>query len=225
MYRRATDAVCEPDFDALRLIPGLDNTVAVDVGANRGDTIQAIQMRTKNVKVMAFEPNPLVFSRLSKVYKGDSAVTLFNFGLADKDEIIHLNIPFYKKFMFDGLASFIPDAALGWLKTRIFFYNEKHLSLRQIECCLTRLDRFEIKPSFIKIDVQGFEYQVLLGAKETLRECRPIVLIETPTAEARQFMQDQDYLPYYFRKNKLHPGFGELNTFYIPSEKVDGIAR
>ena len=219
------DTVCEPDFDALPLIPGLDNSIAIDIGANRGDTIQAIQMRTNNMQVMAFEPNPLVFSRLNKVYKTDSAVKLFNFGLSDKDEIIQLNIPFYKNFMFDGLASFIPDAALSWLRGRIFFYNEKHLKLRQIECCLTRLDRFEIRPSFIKIDVQGFEYQVLLGAKETLQACRPVILIETPTTEARQFMNDLDYLPYHYRKGKLLPGFGDLNTFYIAAEKADAIAR
>jgi FkbM family methyltransferase len=174
---------------------------------------------------MAFEPNPLVFSRLNKVYKANADVKLFNFGLSDKEEIIQLNIPFYKNFMFDGLASFIPDAALSWLRGRIFFYNEKHLKLRQIECCLTRLDRFEIRPSFIKIDVQGFEYQVLLGAKETLQKCRPAILIETPTTEARQFMSDLDYLPYHYRKGKLRPGFGDLNTFYIATEKADGIAR
>src|SRR5690349_25175283 len=50
--REFTDTPAEVDFDALRLIPGMDNALAIDVGANRGDTIQAIQMRTKNTKVM-----------------------------------------------------------------------------------------------------------------------------------------------------------------------------
>ena len=45
---------------------------------------------------------------------------------------------------------------------------------------LTRtLDSFELpEVDFLKIDVEGHEVQVLAGARDTLRRCRPIVLIE-----------------------------------------------
>jgi FkbM family methyltransferase len=221
--RALTDTTTESDFDALKLIPGMDNGLAIDIGANRGDTIQAIKMRTTNTRVMAFEPNPLIFSRLNRIFKNRKDVKLFNFGLGSKDEIAALNVPFYKDFMFDGLASFDIAAALGWLRGRIFFYNEKHLRLRQIDCCLTRLDRFEVNPTFIKIDVQGFEDRVLAGASETIHRCRPVVLIETPSGEVVRYMKKINYQPFRYNQKKLQEGLGALNTFFIPAEKVSTI--
>lgn len=218
--RRLTDTPAEPDFDALRLLPGMDNGLAIDVGANRGDTIQAIRMRTKNTRVMAFEPNPLIFSRLHRIYKGLKDVKLFNFGLSNQDEIAPLNVPFYREFMFDGLASFDMAAALGWLKDRIFFFNEKDLRLKQIDCCLTRLDRFEVNPSFIKVDVQGFEARVLGGAVETIERSRPVILIESPCADVIRLAKRLNYVPYRYVQKQLRTGFGDPNTFFIPSEKT-----
>jgi FkbM family methyltransferase len=224
LIRFVTDTTVEPDFDALRIIPGLNNALAIDVGANRGDTIQAIQMRTRNTKVMAFEPNPLIFSRLHRIYKNRDDVKLFNFGLSNRDEIVTLHVPFYKQFMFDGLASFDIKSALSWLNGRIFFYDEKYLSLRNIDCCLTRLDRFELSPAFIKVDVQGFEHQVLTGAIDTIRRCRPVILTETPGPDVVELMEELDYLPYSYSGERLVPGFGELNTFFIAAEKAHSIS-
>jgi hypothetical protein len=125
--------------------------------------------------------------------------------------------------MFDGLASFDIKAALGWLRGRIFFYNEKHLRLRQIDCCLTRLDRFEVNPSFIKVDVQGFEDRVLSGAIETIDRCRPVILVETPSADVIRLTKKLGYVPYRYTGKQLRSGFGELNTFFIPTEKTSSI--
>ena len=50
---------------------------------------------------------------------------------------------------------------------------------------VTTLDTFieenftENKIDLIKIDVEGFEYQVLIGAKDTLTKYNPIIIIES----------------------------------------------
>ena len=38
--------------------------------------------------------------------------------------------------------------------------------------------KYTLKPGFLKIDVEGYEYQVLLGASHILKEFRPTILIE-----------------------------------------------
>lgn len=43
---------------------------------------------------------------------------------------------------------------------------------------LVTLDSLNLAPSFIKMDVQGFEYDVLLGGLETLKKYRPVMIIE-----------------------------------------------
>jgi hypothetical protein len=36
----------------------------------------------------------------------------------------------------------------------------------------------ETKVSLIKIDTQGYELNILIGAKETIRRCKPVILFE-----------------------------------------------
>lgn len=43
---------------------------------------------------------------------------------------------------------------------------------------LRALDSFDLSPDLIKIDVEGFEGEVLLGAKETLARSTPVVVFE-----------------------------------------------
>jgi hypothetical protein len=40
------------------------------------------------------------------------------------------------------------------------------------------VERHELKPSLIKIDVEGGEYKVLRGAERTLRRFRPYIMAE-----------------------------------------------
>lgn len=40
------------------------------------------------------------------------------------------------------------------------------------------LDSFNLAPQLIKIDVEGFELRVLMGAEETIKRARPIFIIE-----------------------------------------------
>lgn len=46
----------------------------------------------------------------------------------------------------------------------------------QIEC--ERLDDLDMKPTFIKIDIQGGEMEFLLGAEETIKKYKPGFMIE-----------------------------------------------
>lgn len=43
---------------------------------------------------------------------------------------------------------------------------------------IIRLDSLNLSPNFIKIDVQGFEYDVILGGLETIKKYRPIMIVE-----------------------------------------------
>lgn len=63
------------------------------------------------------------------------------------------------------------------------------------------LDSFNLQPSYIKIDVEGYELFVLKGAEQTLKKCKPVIVMEVgPSSltdrydigeiESLEFLQD-----------------------------------
>jgi FkbM family methyltransferase len=78
----------------------------------------------------------------------------------------------------------------------------------------------DIRPDFIKIDVEGFEYEVLQGMIETLKKFKPKIIMETHSSELRRkchkFLTDIGYEQWYEgRKTKGIRWMDEVvNLFY-----------
>src|SRR6202030_3324313 len=112
-----------------------------------------------------------------------------DFGLSDRTGEMLLYVPYYKRWMFDGLASFDREEAAGWLQGRVFFYRPRHVSLREVKCKVRRLDDLELRPFFMKLDVQGHELNVIRGAENTIERSQPILLIEAPEEELVNYLR------------------------------------
>lgn len=209
--RKLLNQTHEKDFDALSLFDA-NGKLFVDIGTNRGEAIQSILMRVPSADIIGFEPNPIVYAKTTKVYPD---VKIFNYGLGDQIKTERLFVPFYNNYMFDGLASFKEHEARGWLRNRLYLYDERKLELKTATCEVKKLDDFSLDPFFIKIDVQGFEYEVLLGAKETLQCSKPIILLEAVTPEQIEFLTSLGYWMYYYSDHTLKEGQGSLNTFFV----------
>lgn len=52
------------------------------------------------------------------------------------------------------------------------------------------IDSLNVRPDFIKLDVEGYEYLALLGAERTIREYRPVVLFEENGLNRRYGIDD-----------------------------------
>lgn len=211
----------EEDFNAMHFFNPKPNELFLDIGSNRGEAILSMLISTKSEnKIIGFEPNELVFKKLSKYYQKNNRVILHNIGLADKNDKLELYVPFYRKWMFDGLSSFDFNSANDWLKSRIYGFNEKQLSIKTVKCETQKLDNFRLNPYFIKIDVQGYELQVLKGAIETIKANSPILLIESIDEETMHYLKDYNYSFYTFTNNEFVAGQGVLNTFCITKNKM-----
>jgi FkbM family methyltransferase len=215
----------EEDFEILPFLPQTKNNLFVDIGANRGAAIQSILMRRPESSVVAFEPNTFLVSKLEKLYANDARVQVRNFGLGNEDNKFDLYVPFYNKYMFDGLASFKEQNARDWLKGRLYGYKEDKLEVKRMTCSVKCLDDFALKPCFIKIDVQGFEYEVLQGAKRTLEESRPVVLTESPGNNELDFLDKLGYRSFIFKNRQLIPGTKHYNIFFIPEEIASAVQK
>lgn len=210
----------EKDFKALSLFPDVDDALYLDVGANRGQSADSILLKRKRVRIHLFEPNELLCGKLADLFGGKTGMVINNFGLGDETAQATLVVPFYKKWMFDGLASFNEQDARNWLKRRIFFYRDHFLTLRRISSHIKTLDELRLDPFFIKLDIQGFEYRALKGAEQTIRKYKPVLLIESADDRVVDYLQSFGYRCYAFKQGRFIPDVkGDTNTFFMTEDK------
>jgi len=206
----------EPEFSLLSRIHVNDRHV-LDIGANRGQSIEAIRIFQPTAKIEAFEPNPLLADALTKRYRGDNSLRINNVGLGSQEESASLFVPFYRNFMYDGLASFSEEDATTWLNSeRLWRFNPALLTIKKVPCTISTLDDFDLDPVFVKIDVQGFEREVLAGGEQMLLRAQPVILVET-NGPADEWLVAKGWV-----RSIMHPDgaleqgpYGAINTVYF----------
>lgn len=214
--RRALKRTFESEFEALRRLSLLEEFVLIDVGANRGQSIDAMRLTAPGRKIVSFEPNPWLVSRLKREYSMSEEVTIHELALSDREEIFTLFVPFYRGYMFDGAASLSKEEAGQWLVGRIHRFNPSLLTLKEFTVRAVRIDSLNLSPSFVKIDVQGMEIDVLRGALETLERHRPILLVETPSAELVELLQPFGYFAAHWTGSGFERGIENFyNIFFL----------
>lgn len=153
----------EKDLKALRRILKPGQTF-VDCGANIGLwTLTAAVALGPSGKVLAFEPNPLVFEKLCRGLamqnpKKTARVEALPYALAEKPCSI-----FFRPDLEHNRSSVID-----------------HLEPGAMSLAAVTLDSVagDQPVHGMKIDVEGFEQEVLLGAQKTLERCHPWIFIE-----------------------------------------------
>ena len=220
---KVTNRPFEADFGALRLFGG-KHRLCLDIGANRGQSIAALGLVTSGPKIVSFEPNPRLAAALTRRFGGLSDVRIEPVGLGDKEGAFDLHVPSYRRYSFDGLASFDREEAMSWLNQQtIVGFNPAKLSCQKVRCKIRTLDSFELAPFFAKFDVQGYELCALIGGRETLKRYTPVLMVETPGQEVVDYLRQFDYRPYVYhdRRRRFAAGVGGQNTFFMTDDKAD----
>lgn len=128
-----------------------DNESYLDLGAYRGDTIQEFLDKTNGQysSIIALEPDIKTFRKLKDYAKGFPNTRLFNMGIWSDDTDLTFNSSL-------GRGSSIKSNGtqkLAVTKVDTLYYAQK----------LT----------YLKMDVEGSEYEAITGAKNTLKRDRP----------------------------------------------------
>jgi FkbM family methyltransferase len=148
----------------------------IDVGANVGVWTQ--YMAKKGTKIYAFEPNPQSFNFLKGLRQRYSNIVLFPYALGERDYTAEL------KFSSSGHDSLIiehPD----------FTGNHILVTVRS-------LDSFDIQDvGLIKIDTEGYEVPVLLGARRTIEKWKPRLIVEVHEPYVKQRLKVKKILTTY----------------------------
>ncbi|MFY9673576.1 MAG: FkbM family methyltransferase [Terriglobales bacterium] len=215
----------ESDFRALALFPPAIQGCFIDVGANQGQSIESILLFRPDAQIISFEANPGLAQRLAARYGKRRNIRVVAEGLADSAGSFNLSVPSYNGFVYDGLGSFDNATAAAWISEEtVFRFKPKKLRIAQVACTANTLDSHGLEPIFIKVDVEGYEYRVLAGGKDTLRRCRPILLVENLRGDARTALlaQELGYEEYYFDGVGLRRGQSRsANAFLVTADRLE----
>ena len=152
--------------------------VAVDVGAHCG--FYSVLLARLYTEVLAFEPSKYQRSLLRKNLKLNHCanVQVVSSALGSKRGKAELHV-----MGRSGGTNTLRDVRL----------EEPPMVSYRVP--IRRLDDFRIdKVGFLKIDVEGFESEVIEGASTTLRRDRPTILLESnPASDARERVISQLY--------------------------------
>ena len=144
------------------ILDSLAVNTLIDIGASVGDFINQMLERNNKLRVIAFEPVPEVYKLLSARYTDYPNFTAYNLALGDKDG----EVDFYaNEYTYSSSVLPMSDAHINE------FPYTRNANL--INVAISRLDTLINasnlnKPILVKVDVQGFEKQVIAGGKELL---------------------------------------------------------
>jgi FkbM family methyltransferase len=185
-------------YHVKRLLPA--GAVICDVGANFGyNSLALATFLERNCCVFAFEPNPEIRARLERnitMNHLDGVITVMPCALSD--------VPGFARMTGgkdnSGAAHICRDGETEVEVTTLDSISVKHK--------LSRLD-------FVKIDVEGFETNVLRGGEKCLNAFRPVLLVElmaeqleragSSPAELVSLLQDYGYTLHVSRRKRLLP--------------------
>lgn len=152
---------------AMRLVPADRRRHAVDIGAHVG--LWSMHLVKLFGHVTAFEPNLSLWDLFLWNLDGCAKVTLHRVALGQASGTAELVV-------YQGHSGHSHVGAIGEPIKEI---GQGHALERLQPVSIEPLDQFGLdEVDFIKIDVEGLERQVVLGAAETIRRCRPVIVVE-----------------------------------------------
>ena len=170
----------------------LDNII--DVGSNSGQFSKVATHFYPNAQIDAFEPLPNLYPKIEKLFASNKNITTHNLALGNEVGSIKFN-----KNKYGHISSILE------ISEENIHYPKQENDLCQIDVAIQTLDTIFASPSskklgktLLKLDVQGYELEVLKGGTETLKKIDYIII----EANLEKLYKNQ-------------PTFSEMNTFLM----------
>jgi FkbM family methyltransferase len=150
----------------------LNFATILDIGSNTGQFALALNAVLPKAKIYSFEPIPECFEGLQKSIQGISNMQAFNVGVGNSSG--NLSFERSKNSLSSSFRKMTDVHKLAFPNT-----SENETITVAIEKLDSIAEKLEIlDPLLAKIDVQGFEDQVLKGGSKTVQRAK-MVIIET----------------------------------------------
>jgi FkbM family methyltransferase len=213
----------DPDYGVFALFPHREG-VFLDVGANAGMSALSFRIYNRTMPVVSIEPNPFHETDLRFVGRLAKPLTYRMWAAGDEAGSMTLHVPVYRSVPLTTEASLLLEAVTGSHSLRARLGSRMDTPDFKVVSCdvpVRPLDSLHVDPAFIKLDVQGFEHQALLGLSETLDRAKPVLLVETPDDRVRNYLSAMNYQAFTYLpgEHRLVPETErQVNSVFVPPE-------
>ena len=150
-----------------QIVKDLNFSTVIDVGSNKGQFIMLIEGLFENKYIYSFEPIKEVLEKQKKLFKYKKNIFFFNHALGSNST----NKNFYITKRIDS-SSFLKVRESS--KNNNYNIKEKRsISIKALDDVFAKTNLIE--PILLKIDVQGYELEVLKGCKNLLKKIKYII--------------------------------------------------
>lgn len=178
-------------------------TECIDIGANHGRYTALMSIFSRHVH--AFEPNPECVTNLEDLCLPNASV--YPFALSSLAKTSEFFVPMRDDDEVDDLGTLDRPVLSSFSDIRHYTVETSTLDALRIN-----------KPiSFVKVDVEGHEIDVLTGGKRLIAEEKPVVMVE---AEERHKANAVKNVQEFF-ENLGYQGFYAIDNTVMPLDSFD----
>jgi FkbM family methyltransferase len=203
----------------------------IDVGANKGQSIDFFLKVNPKATINSFEPNRKLFHLLQNKYKTNTNITIHNLGLSNiKGELIFHENVMDETSTFEALnmdSKYLEKKAkvLGVTKENIIAANYKVNVIRLADFLK---DHPELFFEVLKIDVEGHELQCLQGLFEDESPILPIRYIQLESHNDDMYLNNDNHqeIEHILKQNgfekatEIKHGFGDFAEIIYENKKI-----
>ena len=178
------------------IIKNTNPETIIDIGSNKGQFILLIEQLFPNKIIHSFEPIKEILEKQKKFFNYKKEIFFYNFALG--------SYPSTKEFFvtqrMDGSSFFKINSDI----TQNINYkikDQRNIQIKTLDEMM--LNQKVIQPILIKIDVQGFELEVLKGSEKILKKTS-YLLIEVSEKEMYQNQPVQDEIIAFLKDRNFH---------------------
>ncbi|MDC1200505.1 FkbM family methyltransferase [Pelagibacteraceae bacterium] len=224
--------IFEDEFQGIKHLGFKKEINLIDIGASDGIAIKYISKLIKINKVYIFEPHKPYNKYLKKL---KFKKKIYNYGISNKNETIKIYTPIYKFFTkkFSLITySYYNQQHLRKVLNQNFFLH-KDFTIEKRNIYLKKLPVINSKIDLIKIDVNGYEFEIIKSLKSLILKNKPTIITEelSKIALIDKFLKKYDYVCCYydykrdkikrFIPNKSNP----LNFYFLPKHHFSSLKK
>ena len=210
-YLTQIDTECIEAYNDL--LHAKDFEVSADLGAYNGDTIRELAQFSPNLKkIFAFEPDKRNYRKLNDYASSQSSFDILSYNLAawHGEETLFFGSE-------GNRNSGVGNTPVNTKTAKITEIQANSLDNILLQSIPERLD-------YIKYDVEGAEYQALLGSLKSIKKYNPALLVslyhrsEDIYSLPLMLAKELSNYKFYLRKFRYIPAW-DLNLYAVPSTK------